>query len=150
MTDTVGPMPVTQRRSLDDVIAPEDLFMLGVRSYEEEEVEFLRWHPEINVITAPELYRTGIDAAWLALEAHYRDYEATYITLDIDVLDPANAPGTGVPEPAGLTSQELMELVRLVVGGLPVKASITFLMEGKGRYAKLSRCLFRGKVALRH
>jgi len=112
----------TERRSLDDVITPGDLFMLGIRSYEEEEVAFLRRHPEIKVITAHELYRSGIDAAWRVLEAHYRHYEALYFTLDIDVLDPAYAPGTGVPEPAGLTSRELMELVKLVVANLPVKA----------------------------
>ncbi|MBP19436.1 MAG: agmatinase family protein [Pseudomonadales bacterium] len=35
-----------------------------------------------------------------------------YISLDIDVLDPAYAPGTGTPEPGGLTSRELFPLIR--------------------------------------
>ncbi|PMP73822.1 MAG: agmatinase, partial [Aciduliprofundum sp.] len=38
--------------------------------------------------------------------------EKFYITIDIDVVDPAFAPGTGVPEPGGLSSYELMELLR--------------------------------------
>jgi agmatinase len=36
----------------------------------------------------------------------------TYLTVDIDVLDPAFAPGTGTPEPGGLTTRELLQLVR--------------------------------------
>jgi agmatinase len=35
-----------------------------------------------------------------------------YVSIDIDVLDPAHAPGTGTPEIGGLTSRELLELVR--------------------------------------
>ena len=35
-----------------------------------------------------------------------------YISIDIDVLDPAHAPGTGTPEAGGLTSRELLELIR--------------------------------------
>jgi agmatinase len=35
-----------------------------------------------------------------------------YVSIDIDVLDPAHAPGTGTPEPGGLTTRELQELLR--------------------------------------
>lgn len=35
-----------------------------------------------------------------------------YVSIDVDVLDPAHAPGTGTPEIGGLTSRELLELVR--------------------------------------
>lgn len=112
----------TERRGLDKVINPGDLTLLGIRSYEKEELDFLRRHPEIRVITACDLYNLGIGPAWQALEAHYRNYEAIYFTLDIDVLDPAHAPGTGTPEAGGLSSRELLELVKLVVGNLPVKA----------------------------
>ena len=45
-----------------------------------------------------------------------------YVTIDVDVLDPAHAPGTGSPEPGGLSVPELIEIVRLlgaatVIGG---------------------------------
>lgn len=39
-----------------------------------------------------------------------------YISVDIDVLDPAHAPGTGTPEPGGLSSRELLALIRGMVG----------------------------------
>ena len=51
-----------------------------------------------------------------------------YVSVDIDVLDPAHAPGTGTPEAGGLTSRELLGLVRglgqaAVVGGDVVEVS---------------------------
>jgi agmatinase len=39
-------------------------------------------------------------------------YAPVYVSVDIDVLDPAHAPGTGTPEAGGLTSRELLSLVR--------------------------------------
>jgi agmatinase len=37
-----------------------------------------------------------------------------YVTIDVDVLDPAEAPGTGSPEPCGLSARELIEIIRLL------------------------------------
>jgi agmatinase len=45
-----------------------------------------------------------------------------YLTLDIDGLDPAYAPGTGTPEGGGLSTRDLLELVRMVLQRLPVQA----------------------------
>jgi agmatinase len=45
-----------------------------------------------------------------------------YVSIDIDVLDPAHAPGTGVPEPGGLTTRELQAMLR-GMRGLPIVAA---------------------------
>jgi agmatinase len=45
-----------------------------------------------------------------------------YVSVDIDVLDPAHAPGTGTPEAGGLTSRELLGLLR-AMAGMPVVAA---------------------------
>jgi agmatinase len=55
----------------------------------------------------------------------------TYLSIDIDVLDPAFAPGTGTPESAGLNSRELMAFVRgfagaHIVGGDVVEVSPSY------------------------
>jgi agmatinase len=42
-----------------------------------------------------------------------------YVSVDIDVLDPAHAPGTGTPEAGGLATRELLGLLRKLVG-LPI------------------------------
>ncbi|HEV3312818.1 MAG TPA: arginase family protein [Chloroflexota bacterium] len=46
----------------------------------------------------------------------------TYLTVDIDVLDPAFAPGTGTPEPGGLTTRELLRAVRSIALSLDLCA----------------------------
>ena len=43
-----------------------------------------------------------------------------FVSIDVDVLDPAFAPGTGTPEPGGLTSTELLWAARTVAAGLDV------------------------------
>jgi agmatinase len=43
-----------------------------------------------------------------------------FLTVDVDVLDPAFAPGTGTPEPGGMTSVELLQAVRQVATQLDV------------------------------
>jgi len=47
-----------------------------------------------------------------------------YISIDIDVLDPAHAPGTGTPEAGGLTSRELLSIVRATAGMNVIGADI--------------------------
>jgi agmatinase len=47
-----------------------------------------------------------------------------YVSIDIDVLDPAHAPGTGTPEAGGLTSRELLHTLRGLTGLNVVGADI--------------------------
>jgi agmatinase len=48
--------------------------------------------------------------------------DAIYLSIDIDVLDPGNAPGTGTPEPGGLITRELLRAVRQIVGKVRLAA----------------------------
>jgi agmatinase len=47
-----------------------------------------------------------------------------YLSIDIDVLDPAHAPGTGTPEAGGLTSRELLRMVRALADARLVGADV--------------------------
>jgi arginase family enzyme len=72
-----------------------------------------------HVITADEFAHQGVRAT---LEAVQRAASLpVYVSLDIDSVDPAFAPGTGTPEVAGLSSREILELVR-GLRGLPLAA----------------------------
>ncbi|CUU56393.1 agmatinase [Parafrankia irregularis] len=64
-----------------------------------------------TVITATEIELDGVRAAAERLRARI-DGRPVYVSVDIDVLDPAHAPGTGTPEAGGLTSRELLVLLR--------------------------------------
>jgi agmatinase len=112
----------TEARALEDVISPEDLCFAGVRAFEEEEIVLLNKHPEISVYTAGDISLEGIANIYTKIENQFKDYDAVYLTVDIDVLDPAFAPGTGTPVSGGLTSRELTELVKRIILHLPVKA----------------------------
>ena len=48
--------------------------------------------------------------------------DAIYLSIDIDVLDPGNAPGTGTPEPGGLLTRELLRAIRRIVGKVELAA----------------------------
>src|SRR6185312_11993532 len=48
------------------------------------------------------------------------DCAGVFLSVDIDVVDPGMAPGTGTPEPGGLTARELLDAVRRVCVELPV------------------------------
>ena len=64
-----------------------------------------------GIVTSSDVFRQGVDE----VVAKLRDRIGTrplYISVDIDVLDPAHAPGTGTPEAGGITSRELLEILR--------------------------------------
>ncbi len=72
-------------------------------------------------ISSNDVAKEGTDATIARLLERVGD-APVYISVDIDVLDPAHAPGTGTPEAGGLTSRELLALLRgldgaSVVGG---------------------------------
>jgi agmatinase len=64
-----------------------------------------------EIVSALDLDRRGIDEIVDGVRRRTKD-APIYLSIDIDVLDPAFAPGTGTPEMGGLTSRELLALVR--------------------------------------
>jgi agmatinase len=64
-----------------------------------------------GIVTAADVMRRGVDEVVAGLRERIGD-RPLYVSVDIDVLDPAHAPGTGTPEAGGLTSRELLEVLR--------------------------------------
>ncbi len=62
-------------------------------------------------ITTIDVEERGVADAVARIRARVGE-RPVYVSIDIDVLDPAHAPGTGTPEPGGLTSRELMAILR--------------------------------------
>jgi agmatinase len=62
-------------------------------------------------ITSDDVARRGVEAVIDQVLARVGD-APVYVSVDVDVLDPSHAPGTGTPEAGGLTSRELLALVR--------------------------------------
>ncbi|GAA1811403.1 agmatinase [Luedemannella flava] len=64
-----------------------------------------------GIVTSADVMRLGVDAVVARLRERVGD-RPLYVSVDIDVLDPAHAPGTGTPEAGGMTSRELLEILR--------------------------------------
>ena len=76
-----------------------------------------------SVVSAPEADHIGIAGIIERIAARVGD-RPVYVSVDIDVLDPAHAPGTGTPEAGGLTSRELLAALRSFAGRNVVGADI--------------------------
>jgi agmatinase len=85
----------------------ENILHVGARAFVAEELAFLKEN-NIKTITDKEI-REGKGPQ--LLKDHVSSFDSIYSSFDLDVLDPAFAPGVGNPEAAGITSRELFDLI---------------------------------------
>ncbi len=86
---------------------PENILHVGARAFVKEELEFLIEN-NIKTISDKEI-REGKGPQ--LLKDHVSTFNAVYSSFDLDVLDPAFAPGVGNPEAVGISSRELFDLI---------------------------------------
>ena len=91
-----------------DVVPAERVWQVGMRTGSREEIEKPRPHFYPAYAIDP---RDAVRRILPEIARH-----PLYVTIDVDVLDPAEAPGTGSPEPCGLRVAELIDIVRLLDG----------------------------------
>jgi len=99
---------------LDGVLDPTRTVQIGIRGSAEYLWEFT-YESGMTVIHAEEVSGMGIPAIIEKARAIVGD-GPTYLSFDIDSLDPAFAPGTGTPEVGGLTTREVLEILRGLKG----------------------------------
>lgn len=92
----------TVMRKVVDILKEKNLYQFGIRSGEKEEFEYARQNTHLY-----------LDEIFPALHHAVSVVKGkpVYISLDIDVLDPAFAPGTGTPEPGGCSSREILQAI---------------------------------------
>ena len=88
----------------DGLIDVEHSIQVGLRTHNDRDVG-------MQVVTAPEVHKQGVEAVTEMIRARIGN-KPCYVSFDIDVLDPAFAPGTGTPVSGGLASWQALELVR--------------------------------------
>jgi agmatinase len=111
------------RRLIDSGYVRGDRFLqLGLRGYWPDDVT-LNWMKDkgMRSYEMTEIHHRGLtkvlDESFATLT---KDCDGVFLSVDIDVVDPGMAPGTGTPEPGGMTSRELLEAVRRICLELPV------------------------------
>jgi agmatinase len=92
-----------------------DIVQVGLRGYWPGAEEF-DWAREQGLVwfTQGEIDERGFDAVVDDAVRLAAEPERAWLSVDIDVVDPGYAPGTGVPEPGGLTPRELLRAVRRI------------------------------------
>ncbi|SDZ41933.1 agmatinase [Saccharopolyspora shandongensis] len=119
--DTYFKSPITHgtvfRRAFEEgLLAEEKSIHVGIRGPIYDRLDLVDDASfGFRVIRAGDLDTLGIDGAVDAVRRRVGD-APVYLSIDIDVLDPAFAPGTGTPEMGGLSSRELLHLLRRLDG----------------------------------
>jgi agmatinase len=111
------------RRLIESGACRGDRFVqIGLRGYWPEPAT-LAWMAEqgMRSYEMSEIVARGLDdvldeAMSIALD----ECDAVFLSVDVDVVDPGSAPGTGTPEPGGLTSRQLLDAVRRIAMETPV------------------------------
>jgi agmatinase len=128
----------TVMRRIADAVTPQDIVQLGIRAGTREEFAIAAQLRH----SGPRLDLPESIWAWLA-------QRPVYVSIDIDAIDPADAPGTGNPEPAGIPAADLLIFVRhlgqlRLVGMDVVEVSPPY--DPSGRTAVLAATIVREAI----
>ena len=94
----------------DGYVKPENVIILGVRNAHSNEIKFMKEN-SIRNVTARQAFNNVPDICDGVME-WARDFDGFYVSVDIDAVDPAFAPGTGYIEPGGFSSRELIYFIQ--------------------------------------
>ncbi len=90
-----------------NLIKKENIILIGTRNWDKNEIEFIQKN-KIKYFPMKEIIAEGVHEISESLMSVAKNFSDLYVSIDVDVLDPAFAPGTGYIEPGGLTTRELL------------------------------------------
>ncbi|MFX0016111.1 MAG: agmatinase [Promethearchaeota archaeon] len=110
------------RRIIDQTrIKPSNIIQFGIRASTNEQREFAH-NAGIQTITKRKFLEKGaLEIANMIKGMFLNNPSKIYLSIDLDILDPAFAPGLGNPEPGGLTTRELVSFIQ-ELSDLPIVA----------------------------
>lgn len=106
------------RRGLEFGIDPNDVCMIGLRSWEAQEIDLIE-NGGLHVFTAADVADRGMKIVADEVRRVLAGCDAVHVSFDIDALDPSAAPGTGIPDFGGLCMREVLTLLK-TLQGLPL------------------------------
>lgn len=109
-----GNSDLTQILDAEPKLKPEHVCLIGVRSFEKGEADLLQ-KLNVKIFFIEEVKQRGLAAVMKdALEIVTKGTIGFGVTIDIDSMDPADAPGTGVRAPNGLSAVDLCQAVQWI------------------------------------
>jgi arginase len=122
-------------------INPEDLVYIGLRDLDYDEKNMLR-ASGMKIFTMRDIDESGIASITRQALAHLKDYPRLHVSLDMDILDPREAPGVGTPAVGGLTYREAHLLMEILEDSGRVSSvdvvEINPILDTKNSTAKLA------------
>ncbi len=100
----------TFMRRIKEQVNPSKILEIGTRAVCREELDYAK-KSGIEFITARQIRKEGISKTVRKIEGILDGFEKIYLTIDLDVLDPAFAPAVQNPEPEGLDTPTLLDLL---------------------------------------
>ncbi|MEM3823616.1 MAG: agmatinase [Candidatus Bathyarchaeia archaeon] len=100
----------TFMRRINEEVKPATLIEVGTRAVCKEELAYAK-KAGIEFFTTHQIRKEGCETIVKELEQKMADYESIYLSVDMDVLDPAYAPAVQNPEPDGLEMHTLLDIL---------------------------------------
>ncbi|MBN1645172.1 arginase family protein [Candidatus Woesearchaeota archaeon] len=97
----------------DGIVKKENVILIALRNWDDEEYKYIQ-NNRLKVYPMKNICMEGIANICDAVMSVAKDFDGLYLSLDIDSVDPAFAPGTGFTEPAGLASRELFYFIHRI------------------------------------
>jgi arginase family enzyme len=95
------------------IVKKENVIMIGIRNMHANELDFIKGN-KLKIYNMKELIQEGIRKTCDAVMSVAMKFDNLYVSVDIDVLDPACAPGTGYPEPGGMSVRQLLYMLQRI------------------------------------
>lgn len=106
------------RRAVEEgLIDVDHSIEVGLRGSLYDATDWTNLEAELGLqyLTTQDVLRLGIDETVRLIRDRVGDHPA-YVSFDIDMVDPAHAPGTGIPEPGGILAREALQMIRGLAG----------------------------------
>jgi agmatinase len=100
----------TFMRVINEEVKPAKIIEVGTRAVSKEELAYAE-EAGINVFTSQQIRKEGTEQIIQKLKEELAPYKQVYLTVDMDVLDPAFAPAVQNPEPEGLETHTLLDIL---------------------------------------
>lgn len=97
----------------DKIVKKENVVLIALRNWDSEEFKYIKEN-NLKVYPMKNIEMEGLPNICDAIMSVAKDWDALYLSIDIDVVDPAFAPGTGYTEPAGLSSREMFYFIHRI------------------------------------
>jgi len=106
----------TVMRRICEAVGASNIVQVGVRAICKEEYEYAQ-REGIAYITSRDIVESGTSEIAAKIKEQVKGLGRLYFTVDLDVLDPAYAPAVGNPEPEGISTRNLLDIIQSIVDG---------------------------------